>query len=79
MIDAEIRGSGHSFAVFVDGQQVGTHTNAYEKACIKARKIERDLQRIVRACMCCSLSFTAEHRHNYLCSGCTDFASGAMV
>lgn len=75
----DIRGSGTSWAVFVAGRQVDTVTNAYDKACIKAMKIERDMQRIDRPCLCCSTPFTAAGRHNRLCPGCTDFAAGAMV
>lgn len=75
----DIRGSGTSWAVFVGGRQVDTVTNAYDKACIKAAKIERRLQRIDRPCLRCTTTFTAEHRHNRLCPDCTAFAAGATV
>lgn len=79
MTAVEIRGSGESWACYVSGVQVDKPTNAYEKACIKAEKIERELQRRVRACLCCAVTFLAEGRHNRMCPGCTGFAAGAMV
>lgn len=79
MSRVEIRGSGTRWAVLVDGRQVDTSTKTYEMACIKARKIERDLQLGDRPCLTCGAPFTAEGRFNRLCPACTDFAAGAMV
>lgn len=79
MSEVEIRGSGLSWACFVAGRQVDTATNSYEKACIKALKIERELQRRIRACLCCSATFEAGHRHNRMCPDCAEFARGAMI
>lgn len=79
MSKIEIRGSGASWQCYLDGRPVDTPTNAYEKACTKALKLERDLQKQDRLCLGCDVSFTAAHRHNRLCPGCTDFAAGAMV
>lgn len=79
MMNVEIRGSGASWACFVGGRQVDTATNTYEKACIKAMKLERNLQKVAQPCLCCAATFEAAHRHNRLCTDCTAFASGAMV
>lgn len=76
---AEIRGCGESWAVLVDGRVVDTPTNTYEKACIKALKVERDLQKQDRPCLRCRIPFTSEGRHHRLCQACWDFAAGALV
>lgn len=78
MSDAEIRGSGSSWAVFVGGLPVDTPTNSYEKACIKALKVERELKKVVQPCLSCCTPFEAAHRHNRICPICTQFASGAL-
>lgn len=75
----EIRGSGQSWAVYVGGRQVGTYTNRYEKACIKAMKIERTLAQADRTCLTCRSTFVSDHRHNRMCPGCRAFAAGALI
>ena len=79
MATVEIRGSGYSFALFVDGQTHGTGASSYEKACIKANYLERMLARVDRPCLCCGATFTAAGRNNRMCPACTDFAAGAMI
>lgn len=79
MASVDIVGSGQSWQVRLDGKPVDTPTNSYEKACIKALKVERQLQTHDRTCISCDTTFTAQGRGNRMCPPCLTFAAGAMV
>jgi|GEM_PF-4263132 Zn finger protein HypA/HybF involved in hydrogenase expression len=78
-IHVEVRGSGASWGVFVDGRQVGGSTNAFDKACIKANALQVRLARMPRHCLRCAAPFMAAGRHNRLCPTCNSFARAAMI
>ena len=67
--DIEIRGSGGSFGVFLNGVQLGK-ANCFDNACIRARAWENRLQQQQRDCICCGHEFTAEGRFNRICGTC---------
>jgi hypothetical protein len=66
----DIRGSGESYIVTVNGVPVGKPTNSYEKACIRANVEERRSREFTRPCMCCRRPFVAQGRFNRLCDPC---------
>ncbi|MDF2143238.1 hypothetical protein [Paenirhodobacter sp. CAU 1674] len=78
-VDIEIRGSGSSWSVFHQGQQLGKPQNQYEKACISAGVWQRRLSARDRACLCCGAQFSSYGIGHRMCDACREDARGAMV
>ena len=67
----EIYGSGKSFGISFNGQQVG-QANSYDNACVRARAAESRLQQQPRICMCCNTPFIAAGPFLRLCAHCKE-------
>jgi hypothetical protein len=67
----DIRGSGTSFALVMNGQVVA-YDGSYDRAAARTRRLQSRAQTTRRACLCCGAMFNSAHKGNRLCRPCKD-------
>lgn len=67
----DVRGSGHSFAVYQGKTRVGRHYSGHTAAIAALRGIEARLApTTTRPCLTCGTPFASSGRGHRLCRGC---------
>lgn len=67
----EIRGSGHSWAIYHQGRKVQDLFGGMSQVEARAHNLEKAAKpRKTRACLTCRQSFESEGPHNRMCDDC---------